>query len=315
MDGIKRVSNGKTKHHHSSAAHKTLQKSTTLNRKFVKKPAVAQKVVTRSQTATASGARRQGFAAQSGARGRIIPRQNIATIAPKKSPSVTQKADGKIAPAATHPTVSTVNARITARKAESPKQLTAQELKDRAIKQALQRVATMGDNPTEEEVTEAMTKKRHVWKKRKMFVAFSMAAASIALLGYLVHLNLPDLSVKVAAMQSGIESAYPAYIPKDYRMDGLVAEKDGKITINFTNKNGSQFVLVEEKSSWDSSALLSQFVAPNWGDDYTVVKEQGLTIYISGSDAAWVNGGIFYHIDDTENNLTSQQLHDIALSL
>lgn len=328
MEQKKQVIRGQGKHRPSSTQHKTLQKSSTLNRKFVKKPAVKARVTDQVVGKSANYARRQALAeqmnrnSQAAIAGKMINRGKTVVLKPvvKQDAEQPKAVERKVvtekkANAAAHPTAHVANARVAARKAAAPRQLSAQELKDRAIKQALQRVATISDDTSDEMASKA-AKKQRGWKKSKLVLAIGMATASIVLLGYLVHLNLPDLSVKVAAMQSGIESAYPAYVPKNYRMDGLVAEKDGKIMINFqNNKDGSEFTLAEEKSSWDSMALLSQFVVPNWGEDYSIVKEQGLTIYISKSNAAWVNGGIFYYIEDNGGKLTSQQLHDIAISL
>ena len=98
-------------------------------------------------------------------------------------------------------------------------------------------------------------------------------------------------------------------------MDGLVKEDAGRVTMNFKNDEGKKFVLMEEKSSWDSAAVLSNYVKKNWGNDYSIAKGQGLTIYVSGSNAAWVNGGVFYVITDDSGSLSAADLHDIAVSL
>ena len=86
--------------------------------------------------------------------------------------------------------------------------------------------------------------------------------------------------------------------------------------MEFQNGNtGDAFTLIEEASSWDSSALMTNFVQDEYGDNYTVVREQGLTIYISGSNAAWVNGGVVYKIKTTAGSLTNKQIKSIATSL
>jgi hypothetical protein len=200
---------------------------------------------------------------------------------------------------------------MAARKAAAPQPLTAQELKERAIQQALRKVSTMD---ADEEYSEAF-KKKHFWQKKKFALAASMAVVSLALLGYLVSVNMPNISVRVAAMHSGIEKAYPSYVPSSYRLDGLVKEENGRITMGFKDDNGKKFTLMEEKSSWDSSAVLSNYVIKNWGASYSIAKGQGLTIYVSGSNAAWVNGGVLYVIMDAEGHLKSSDLHDIAVSL
>ena len=318
MDSVKHnSSSGGSKHYPSSTKHKVLQKSKTLNRKFVKQPKVKSRVLTREQMNKDAQARRAVIAEQ-------MNRERNAAIS-RKAKVEPVKIVAKSTPVATkpekaptgHPTVAVAKARVAARKAEPPRQLTAQELKERAIAQALRRVAGADDSKAvivEEQMTEVITKKRRVSRKKKLLIAFSMAAASIALLGYLVHLNLPDLSVRVAAMQSGIDGAYPSYVPKGYRLDGLVAEKNGKITMNFSHQDGGSFSLTEEKSAWDSATLLSQFVKPEWGKDFLVIKEQGLTIYVVDSNAAWMNAGVMYYIEDPAGDLTQQQLHDIAIS-
>ena len=314
-----------TGHHYSSAHHRTLQKSSTLNRRFVAKPTGKPTTITtqrQQQPKITSAAlraaktmqRRQQLSSQ-------ISRANLkapASIRPKTAPQQAKSATNTApaTPPPIHPTAKLASARAAARKAPPPRHLTAQELKDRAIQQALRKVATMGeDQTTQEQMAGVISKKRHFWQKRKLAIAISMAILSIGLLGYLVHLNLPDLSVKVAAMQTGIDNVYPSYIPKNYRLNGLVAEKNGKISMNFSGKGNAAFTLTAEKSSWDSSAVLSNFVIPEWGDEYALVKGQGLTIYIYQSNAAWVNGGILYLISDDHGGLTKQQLHDIAVSL
>ncbi len=212
--------------------------------------------------------------------------------------------------------VQVAKARQAARKAE-PEHLSAQQLKERAIQQALRKVGQVqdGDTVIATQFSESKQQKKHFWQKRRFAIASVMAVISIALLGYLVYLNMPDISVRVAAMQTGIDKAYPSYIPADYRLDGLVKEEAGRITMNFKNSEGQKFTLEEEKSSWDSAAVLSNYVRSNWGSDYSIAKGQGLTIYVSKSNAAWVNGGVFYVITDESGSLSSTDLHDIAVSL
>ena len=73
--------------------------------------------------------------------------------------------------------------------------------------------------------------------------------------------------------------------------------------------------LTEEKSSWDTNALLNNYVRKEYKDDYSVIKEQGLTIYVSNSNATWVNGGIVYKLNAPANSLTKKQIKSIAVSL
>ncbi len=392
MDGVKKVSGkGIGIHHASSVDHRRIQKSTTLNRKFVKRPVAksriniaagsaaqslriqeqgqqqrrqiqqqqqqAQAQQQRQQAAQQQNSVRQGQQRQAQqqqqvraqrqqirARQQVMqPRQQqrqqaallqkqskvcLSPLAKKaqqqKQAAQQQRVARQIAVekqqqqdrgVQRNHVVQVAKARQAAQKAE-PVHLSAQELKDRAIKQALRKVGQV-DNETEmaTQFSESKQEKQHFWQKRRFAVALAMVVISFGLLGYLVYLNMPDISVRVVAMQTGIDKAYPSYVPADYRLDGLVKEDAGRITMNFKNSEGKKFTLMEEKSSWDSSAVLSNYVKKNWGSDYSIAKGQGLTIYVSKSNAAWVNGGVFYVITDEEGNLTSTDLHDIAVSL
>lgn len=150
---------------------------------------------------------------------------------------------------------------------------------------------------------------------RRFALAFSCAAACIAVIGYFIYTNAPDLSVRVAAMQTGIDAKYPSYTPRDYQMSSVSTNPEGRIIIEFSGPDGNSYTLTEEKSTWDSAALLNNYVKPTWQENYDTVREQGITIYISGSDAAWVNGGMSYTIDASAGNLTKKQIKTIVTSL
>ena len=361
MDGIKRVNKGVNAAHSSTVDHRRIQKSSTLNRKFVKKP-VARPKITASAGAASKSLRQHGQqrriemiqkqnsvklqptqqvaarqqsakqVAQQGAgagAGQQQQRQRVAvdmTAAKAQSQQAAQQqqqrkqiiSEAKDAGTVQkNQTLEAAKARMAARKvAAQPEHLSAQELKDRAIKQALRKVERLDDDGTMgAQFNEATQQKQHFWKKRSFAITACMAIVSLALLGYLVALNMPDISVRVAAMQTGIDKIYPSYVPSNYRLDGLVKEDAGRVTMNFKNDEGKKFTLMEEKSSWDSAAVLSNYVKKNWGGSYSIAKGQGLTIYISGSNAAWVNGGVFYVISNEDGALTATDLHDIAVSL
>lgn len=193
------------------------------------------------------------------------------------------------------------------KKMPEPARPTAKEIKTQAIEKAL--AAAAKTQPTQNQ----RTPMRMDW--RRVVLALACAAAAVFAIVYFVNLNSPDISLRVAAMQTGIEASYPGYVPRDYTLSDITSE-DGKVTLNFANSStGDAFTLIEEKSSWDSNALLANFVKKAYGENYSTIKEQGLTIYISGSDAAWVNGGVVYKIDTTSGSLTKKQITNIAVSL
>lgn len=183
------------------------------------------------------------------------------------------------------------------------------ELKNRAIEKALK---TAEKTPA----TDAgRSKQKFHFGFGRIMLALGCTAAAVFAIVYFVNLNMPDISLRVAAMQTGIEAKYPSYVPRDFSLAGITSE-DGKITLNFANSStGDAYTLVEEKSSWDSNALVTNYVKPNFKDNYTTIREQGLTIYVSNSNAAWVSGGIVYKLTTTKGSLTKKQIKTIAVSL
>ena len=197
------------------------------------------------------------------------------------------------------------------------KRPTAKELKDQAIKKALMSAATA--STTEQQTAKAQKSSKGMGKMRfgfgRVMLALSCAAAAVFAIAYFVNLNMPDISLRVAAMQTGIDATYPGYVPRDYNISSITSE-DAKITLEFSNSsNNTKFTLTEEASSWDSNALLTNYVKEAYKDNYTIVREQGLTIYISESSAAWVNGGIVYKLNANPGVLTNKHIRSIAVSL
>ena len=346
MDGIKKVAQSDSTFHHSSAVdHCRVQKSTTLNRKFVKRP-VAKKVAIQSEVraqqrisrSTANIATTNARAKQRAQQQMIARHQRVRLqpAAKKTAQTQTQAQQQQQVKAVTRSAQAQAAAKVVAQRSTARAQvranepsvvrsarariasknqaqvhMSAQEMKERAITDALQKVATMSKTERRQQQEE----KKGFFKRRGFIMAAGLAVISVCVLGYLVYLNLPDLSVRVAAMQTGIENAYPSYVPSSYRLQGLVKEENGTITMNFVKDEESKFTLIEKKSSWDSDAVLNNFVKDRWGDDYTVAKGQGLLVHISGSNAVWVNGGVLYEIQDDSGKLSTDDLHDIAIGL
>jgi hypothetical protein len=170
-------------------------------------------------------------------------------------------------------------------------------------------------------INEAVEKTvKQTWSHKRSFrhpgIA-SIVTASLALVilgGYLTYLNMPALSVRVAAAQAGIDASYPNYRPDGYSLSGPVAYDQGQVSMKFAANAGPQnFTIKQSKSSWDSAAVLDNYVAPKAGNDYTTYSEHGLTIYSFNGGAAWVNGGILYTVTG-DARLSSEQIRHLATS-
>ena len=279
----------------ATTAHRKVQTSTTLNRRYVKKPVRSTDVMVSVKRSPKVKRFNTSMAAT-----------NIKKV----------KDDQPIAPAVAHPVQTAAINRMQSRAAAPMvSKMTAKELKDQAIKKALANASKVAEDSNVKAEKKAKKSPKLHFGLGRVVLALSCAAAAVFAIVYFVNLNMPDISMRVAAMQTGIEASYPSYVPRDFSLSDITSE-DGKVILNFKNAgSGDAFSLIEENSSWDSNALLTNFVKDEYGEDYSIVREQGLTIYISGSDAAWVNGGVVYKLKTTAGMLTKKQIRSIAVSL
>ena len=164
-------------------------------------------------------------------------------------------------------------------------------------------------------ITKMQRSMRKASAGKRFFIAFSASAAVVAVLGLIVRFNMPDVSVRVAAMQTGIEATYPTYIPRGYQLNSVTTDKENGITMEFSDSEKHTFTINEKKSSWDSNALLNNYVKERWGSDYTALREHGITIYVSDGNATWVNGGLVYNLASDTGVLTKKQIKNIVTSL
>lgn len=138
----------------------------------------------------------------------------------------------------------------------------------------------------------------------------------LALAGYLTYLSMPNLSMRIAAMQTGVNAKLPEYQPQGYALSGPVTYDDNKVTADYKAQFGGQeYTITQTSSEWDSRATLDNFVAKDSSDDYQIRSKQGLTIYTYGNKAVWVNGGVLHVLKSNSAPLTSQQIERIAVSM
>lgn len=186
---------------------------------------------------------------------------------------------------------------------------TASEIKEEAIEKAMKFSV---QEETTETKQEKKFKKMNLTGVKRFLLALACASAAVFAVAYFVNINSPNIALKVAAIQNGINATYPAYTPRGYELANITSE-NGKITLNFRNPDEEgAYMLVEEKSSWDSNSLFTNYVKDNYHDDYSTIKEQGLTIYIDNKEACWVNGGVLYKLKVISGDLTKKQITTIA---
>jgi hypothetical protein len=303
----------------SEDIHSNLQRSSTLNRKFVKRPEdlsasqrqaieqfknrhnyaeIRRSAVLRS--GKNSHAQISKFEGVRGSASRVI-----SPISHTEKTQQIQYKNEEIAPAEIHPIQKQAIEKMREQKIEKTLP-TPKEIKDSAIVEAL------------EKSREVSKKQRGIrkqsWMSRRM-ASFLACCLVLAIgLGYLTYLSAPQLSVRIAAIQSGIDASSPQYAAAGYSMRGI-ARFDGK-SVNLTYSNGSNsYVLKQAQSSWDSVALLENYVEKKWDKDYLTYQEKGLTIYKGRNEAAvWVNNGKIYTLEG-DTALSNEDIRKIATSL
>ena len=196
------------------------------------------------------------------------------------------------------------------READTISHFSAKKLTNKSRQNSKALMSAMKEE-TKPKSTPVMIKKPKVSKKHLIFAV----ASSICCMGVLyatLKFSMPDISAKVAAAQNG--ASYPSFVPRDFTARSASFQKN-TFSLEFVGPDKTRFTLDQEKLPWDSNALLNNYVKPTWGEQYDTIREQGLTIYMYQSNAAWVNGGTVYKLNTTSGSLSKKQLKNIITSL
>ncbi len=269
------------------------QKSVTLRRAILKKPASARRP-------TAQKVRRN-----------VERSQHISRFALQKPVSQPKKTAPQIDPEL----AAQAKAMQASHALEIKKQTAAREqapISSRAVKEHLlkQKLASAPSAP-HKEVYQAGR-----MSVRTRFASVAMTSLALVLLGgYLTYINIPNLSIRVAAANAGIDASLPRYQPGGYRIQGPITYAEGQVNVKYKQNGGNQtYVITQKASDWDPAAALDNYVKPESNDNYETHSSQGLTVYTYGNKAVWVNGGIL-HIIDGNAPLAGPQIERIAVSM
>lgn len=289
----------KTEHNAVSShhLHSKPQRSITLHRKATVKP--SRKIVGHIPAVRAN--------VETHPQVRKFAPHPIGAITPKKTMDIARPSAHAVhrqVHVPVHPHVAIAHAKSEAKSQSLTSHIpTASEKKDHAIKTAV--AETVKQKPL----------RRSMQPRQRVGAVLSAVFALVLLGGYLTYLNMPALSVRVAAAQAGINAGYPDYRPDGYSLSGPVIYTDGRVSMEFkANAGNHKFIVNQTKSSWNSDAVLDNYVTPRAGSSYIPYAEHGLTIYTFDDNAAWVNGGILYTIEG-DAPLSSEQIRRIATSL
>lgn len=272
--------------------HRHPQKSETLRRAAVKKPVIKYPEASLSTTDLPS---------RSPLISRFGPNVTVHTnLTPRQAPEADEL---PIKPAAQHPSVTRALQRQSDAK-QSVEQLHGTALKEKLIKDRLADVDVADDKP----------KVRWFARKPRLATILTTSLALLVLGGYLTYMNLPIISMQVAASRAGVHATMPGYNPDGYSLSGPITYAPGEISLNYkSNTNDNGFKLTQKPSNWDSQAVLDNYVSKET-ETYLTFQERGIKVYTFGNKAAWVNAGLLYTVDGTAT-LSSDQILRLATSM
>lgn len=291
--------------HSARQLHRRVQKSTTLNRRYVRPHARITTEAAAHQPMIHHHTKKQAPTVAQSAR--VTHFSDVKSI--KKQPITS-------AHQPIHPDIQPTKHRLV----EKAQQKTP-------VKQQTIKIAKTNAQLKHDAIAEAMAKttpkasKKEVKQARKhsktgRFFAVASASMAILFLGACVtYLNMPALSTRVAASQAGIHARYPAYEPSGFSLNGPVAYQQGSVIMKFAAHASPQnYTLAQTRTDWDSTAVLDSYVIPKAGNNYETTTAGGITIHTYKDTAVWVNNNILYTLTGNAN-LSSSQIQRIATSL
>ncbi len=347
---LKPISRPQPKKPQTSAAPARLQKPTTLNRDFVKKPEFKPQVVNQIIKRRATSAPRASQNIKNAPKNlknnfknrqirhfakledvkKEKPNQPVVLseeIEPdlilNQSKQQTMIAEIKQAQKANFFTRHRINQIAAARRKQQLKLLRQSQTLRKSVNkpaskplkqiknETLTRAIANAPSDKQLELTRPKTKRlRSFWQRERSLIVAVTAIIIISLVS--LYFNLPNIKLRYANYQAQIIGRYPSFVPVGFNLTKEANFKDGKINYSYSyDKNHINFS--QQATDWNPQTLLEMTVKPNSDNKFVTDKQRGLTIYYYDKHATWINSGILYQID-YDFNLDSYDLKQIINS-
>lgn len=127
--------------------------------------------------------------------------------------------------------------------------------------------------------------------------------------------DVPQVAIKVAGQQAHVKAGLPGYAPSGFSVAGPISHSSNAVTVQYKdNSNGYSYDITQRSSSWDSTSMAANVLAPD--SQVQTSQVQGTTVYIYGkqNNATWVNNGVWYTLKNNAS-LSSDQILHIVQSL
>lgn len=177
---------------------------------------------------------------------------------------------------------------------------------------------SLKDSPSQAEKLSRSQKKSIKSQRKFGRKLISYGAGTLAmfmLASFYLYQNIPSITMRYAKARSGIYASLPSYKPSGFSLSNKIEYNPGQVKLNFaSNSDSRNFTITQKESTWDSQSLLSSYIS-TMTDRYQKFENKGRTIYLyDDGSATWVNGGIWYDISGN-SELSPDQLIQIASSM
>lgn len=145
------------------------------------------------------------------------------------------------------------------------------------------------------------------------WLAIALIGVVLAAAGtYFAWRNIPAVSLKIASLRSQVQGSLPEYIPSGFRFNGPIEYKSGNISLTYRADSDRYFTLEQQASNWDSSSLVANALPQDTKVQTSQVK--GATVYVdsSSNEATWVSNGKRYTL---KGKLDTDEIFKIADSI
>ena len=155
-------------------------------------------------------------------------------------------------------------------------------------------------------------------QKRKGRARGMLAALGILIIlgGFFTYYSLPSIRMQIASRNVGFTAAIPRYQPTGFSLNTSIQYQPGRVILRYASAadKNSTFTITQEKTALDSASMVNSYLGKT-KDQAIEETSNGRTVYIyNGTNATWVDGGIWYNIQGNAN-LSSDQLLRIASSI
>jgi len=122
--------------------------------------------------------------------------------------------------------------------------------------------------------------------------------------------------MQIASRNVGFTAAIPRYQPTGFGLNKSIQYQPGRVILRYASATdaASNFTITQEKTALDSASMVNSYLGTT-KDRAVEQSSNGRTVYIyNGSNATWVDGGIWYNIQGNAQ-LSTDQLLRIAASM